>query len=77
VHGWGLSIEPPRLDLPEIALIKRPQEPIVFKPGMCMVVQPHVLTADKRRGLQIGSLVVITETGAEALQKYPMEFVEI
>ncbi|MCC7484793.1 MAG: aminopeptidase P family protein [Burkholderiales bacterium] len=77
VHGWGLTIEPPRLDLLEIALIKRPQEPIVFKPGMCMVVQPHVLTADKRRGLQIGSLVLVTETGAEALQKYPMEFVEI
>jgi Xaa-Pro aminopeptidase len=77
VHGWGLSIEPPRLDLLEIALIKRPQEPIVFEPGMCMVVQPHVLTADKRRGLQLGSLVVITETGAEALQKYPMRFVEI
>jgi Xaa-Pro aminopeptidase len=77
VHGWGLSIEPPRLDLLEIALIKRPQEPIVFKPGMCMVVQPHVLTADKRRGLQIGSLVLITETGAEALQEYPMKFVEI
>jgi Xaa-Pro aminopeptidase len=77
VHGWGLSIEPPRLDLLEIALIKRPQEPIVFKPGMCMVVQPHVLTADKRRGLQLGSLVLITETGAEALQTYPMKFVEI
>jgi Xaa-Pro dipeptidase len=77
VHGWGLSIEPPRLDLPEVALIKRPQEPIVFEPGMCMVVQPHVLTADKRRGVQLGSLVVITESGAEALQKYPMKFVEI
>lgn len=77
MHGWGTTIEPPRLDVPEIALIKRPQEPIEFQTGMCMVLQPHVLTPDKRRGLQLGSLVVITETGAEALQKYPMKFVQI
>ena len=53
------------------------QQTRIFPSFMCMVVQPHVLTADKQRGLQIGSLVVITETGAEALQNYPMEFVEI
>jgi Xaa-Pro dipeptidase len=77
VHGWGLTIEPPRLDLPEVAIIKRPQEPIEFKPGMCMVVQPHILSRDEKRGLQLGSLIVVTETGAEALQKYPMSFVQI
>ena len=77
MHGWGLTLEPPRLDVPEVALIQRPQEPIEFTPGMCMVLQPHVLTPDKKRGLQLGSLVVITETGAEPFQKYPLKFVQI
>ncbi|MCC7105096.1 MAG: aminopeptidase P family protein [Chloroflexi bacterium] len=77
LHGWGITIEPPRLDVLEVALIQRPQEPTVFQPGMCMVLQPHVLTPDQRRGLQLGSLVVITEHGAEALQKFPLTFVQI
>lgn len=75
VHGWGLTIEPPRLDVTARATIQRPQEPTVFAPGMVLVLQPHVLSQDRRRGLQLGSLVVITENGAEALQKYPMEWV--
>lgn len=77
LHGWGLSLEPPRLDVPEIATIARPQEPTTFEPGMTVVLQPHVLSPDRRRGLQLGSLVVITEDGAEALQRYPMEFIRI
>jgi Xaa-Pro aminopeptidase len=77
VHGWGITLEPPRLDVPDVALIQRPQEPTEFVPGMCMVLQPHILTPDKKRGLQLGSLVVITGTGAEALQKYPMKFIQI
>lgn len=77
LHGWGLSLEPPRLDVLEIATIQRPQEPTVFAPGMTMVLQPHILSPDRRRGLQLGSLVVITEDGAEALQRYPMEFAHI
>lgn len=75
VHGWGLSLEPPRLDVPELATIRRPQEPIVFEPGMVLVVQPHLLSADRRRGLQVGSAVAVTEAGPQVLQQYPMEFV--
>lgn len=77
MHGWGLSLEPPRLDVTDVTTIERPQEPIVFEPGMTMVLQPHILTADRSRGLQLGSLVVITEDGAEALQKHPMEWLHI
>lgn len=74
LHGWGLALEPPRLDVPEVTTIQRPQEPTVFEPGMAVVLQPHILSADRRRGLQVGSLVVITDDGAEALQQYPLEF---
>lgn len=69
----GLSIEPPRLDATERVMIEPPQEPVVFLPGMTLVVQPHVVSADRTRRLQVGSLVAVTEDGAEVMQRHPME----
>lgn len=76
LHGWGLQIEDPRLDVPS-ATIKRPQMPFTFKPGMLMVIQPNTVSPDEKRGLQVGNLVVIEEQGARSLQHYPMEFIRI
>ena len=76
VHGWGLQIEDPRLDVPS-ATIKRPQMPFTFQTGMLMVIQPNVVSPDGRRGLQVGNLVAIEENGARSLQHYPMEFIRI
>ncbi|MDP6277482.1 MAG: M24 family metallopeptidase [Nitrospinota bacterium] len=75
-HGWGLLIENPRVDV-DATIIKRPQNEVVFKEGMLMVIQPNVLTADGRRGLQVGNLVEVTKTGARSLQKFPMKFMRI
>lgn len=77
LHGWGLLIEDPRVDVLEATLIKRPQGQIVFQEGMLMVIQPNVVTADGQRGLQVGNLVEITKTGARSMQKYPMKFMRI
>lgn len=77
LHGWGLTLEAPRLDVVEVATIARPQQPVVFEPGMTLVLQPHVLSSDRTRGLQLGSLVVIDEAGATALQQYPMDWIRI
>ena len=74
LHGWGMQIEPPRVDLPS-AMIKRELGHVVFEENMLLVVQPHVVTADEKRGLQAGGLVVIEKDGARALQRYPMEFI--
>jgi Xaa-Pro dipeptidase len=76
VHGWGLQIEDPRLDVPS-ATIKRPQMPFTFQRGMLMVIQPNVVSPDGRRGLQVGNLVAIEEHGARSLQHYPMEFIRV
>ncbi|HSQ02653.1 MAG TPA: M24 family metallopeptidase [Burkholderiales bacterium] len=76
LHGWGVQIEPPRVDLPS-AMIKRELAPVTFRENMLIVVQPHVVTADGKRGLQAGGLVVIEKNGARALQKYPMEFIRV
>jgi Xaa-Pro aminopeptidase len=75
-HGWGLLIENPRVDV-DATIIKRPQNEVVFKEGMLMVIQPNVLTADGRRGLQVGNLVEVTKTGARSLQKFPMKFMRM
>lgn len=77
LHGWGLLIEDPRVDVVEATLIRRPQGKTVFQEGMLMVIQPNVVTADGKRGLQVGNLVEITRTGARPLQKYPMKFLRI
>jgi len=74
IHGWGLQIEPPRVDLPG-AMIKRELGPVTFQKGMLIVIQPNIVTADGKAGVQTGNLVVIEENGARSLQRYPMEFV--
>lgn len=75
IHGWGITIEPPRTDLPS-ASIKRELAPFVVEPGMLFVIQPHVIDAEGRRGVQTGNLVVVEATGARSLQKAEMRFFE-
>jgi Xaa-Pro aminopeptidase len=76
LHGWGITIEPPRVDLP-CAMIRRELTPVTFQSGMLLVIQPHVVSADARRGVQVGNLVAVEAGGARALQQYPMGFVQV
>jgi len=73
LHGWGVTIEPPRADL-GVAMIKRELLPFTVEPGMLFVIQPHVVSADGKRGVQVGNLVVCEANGARSLQKAPMRF---
>jgi hypothetical protein len=75
LHGWGVTIEPPRADLPG-AMIKRELLPFTVAPGMLLVIQPHVVSADGKRAVQVGNLVVCETTGARALQQAPMQFLK-
>lgn len=76
LHGWGITIEPPRVDLP-CAMIERELAPVTFREGMLLVIQPHVVTADARRGVQVGNLVAVEAGGARSLQRYPMGFIQL
>jgi Xaa-Pro aminopeptidase len=76
LHGWGLLIEPPRVDI-DAVLIRRPLNEFVVQEGMLLVIQPNVVTQDGKRGLQVGNLVEITAAGARALQKFPLKFMRI
>ena len=75
VHGWGITIEPPRADLPG-AMIKRELAPFTVEPGMLLVVQPHLVSEDGKRGVQVGNLVACDGHGARSLQRTPMRFFE-
>jgi len=76
IHGWGLQIEPPRVDLPG-SMIKRELGPVTFQKGMLIVIQPNIVTADGKAGVQAGNLVVIEDGGPRSLQRYPMEFIRV
>lgn len=69
VHGFGGGYLPPILGAdgfwaPHHASLE-------LRPGMALVVQPNVITADGRFGVQTGELLVIREDGVEFLHHYP------
>jgi Xaa-Pro dipeptidase len=76
LHGWGITIEPPRTDL-SVAMIKRELTPFTIQPGMLLVVQPHVVDPEARRGVQVGNLVICEQSGARSLQKSAMQFFQV
>jgi Xaa-Pro aminopeptidase len=72
VHGFVGGYLPPVL-----GSTSRPAGPVhdmALEAGMTIVLQPNVVTRDSRAGVQIGELVLVTETGHERLHKAPMEF---
>jgi Xaa-Pro aminopeptidase len=72
-HGFGSGIHPPGFRTPETEY--RPAKPFTFKPNQGIVIQPNIVTRDLQKGVQLGNLCLVTETGLESLQKYPVEFV--
>ena len=72
VHGFVGGYLPPVL-----GSASRPAGPVpelALEAGMTIVLQPNVVTRDGRAGVQIGELVLVTETGHERLHRAPMEF---
>ena len=49
-----------------------PTEP--FRAGQVVVVQPNVVTPDRKAGVQTGEMLVIRETGIERLHDIPRGF---
>ena len=43
---------------------------------MLLVVQPHLVSEDGKRGVQVGNLVACDGHGARSLQMTPMRFFE-
>jgi len=73
LHGFGIGLLPPSIGTRQA---KRgiPKPPFTFQAGMCVVVQPNVVTHDERAGVQLGNLFLVTETGAECLHQLPLQY---
>jgi Xaa-Pro dipeptidase len=86
VHGFGGGYLPPvisRADLESHRPTVSPAGPRAPSPrgppaggftleaGMTVVLQPNVITANERAGVQTGELVLVTESGWESLHRYP------
>jgi len=72
VHGFGIGLLPPSIRTRRT--VQEPHTPFVFETGMCVVVQPNVVTPDERAGVQLGNLFHITETGCECLHRVPVQY---
>jgi len=75
VHGYGGGYLRPILGSKSRPAGAIPEEP--FQAGQTIVVQPNVVTPDRKAGVQTGQLIVITETGVESLQKFPRGFARV
>jgi Xaa-Pro aminopeptidase len=67
MHGFGGGYFPPVL-----GTRSRPAGPLPdmkLEAGMTCVVQPNVITPDQKAGVQVGELVLVTETGFERLHR--------
>ena len=70
VHGYGGGYLPPVLGTQSRPAAGGVPD-MTLAAGMTLVVQPNVVTADRRAGVQTGQLVVVTEEGARSLQRFP------
>jgi Xaa-Pro aminopeptidase len=75
LHGYGMGYLAPVLRTHQTAHSQQPPEDFTFQENMAVVVQPNVYDPASGAGLQVGNLLVITATGAESLQTYPLDFI--
>ena len=69
VHGYGGGYLPPVLTRDDLE--RQQAAEFTFAAGMTVVIQPNVITADERAGVQTGELVQVTGTGWESLHQFP------
>ena len=68
-HGYGGGYFPP-----VTGSKSRPNEPVpdfTFEKNQMLVIQPNVITPDRKAGVQTGECVVITEDGCQSIHDAP------
>ena len=72
LHGYGGGYLPPILGCKSRPSGPVPEAP--FRAGQTVVIQPNVVTRDRKAGVQTGEMVLITETGIERFHTIPRGF---
>ncbi len=75
VHGYGGGYLPPVLRTRQTRFA--PDPAFTYAKNMVVVIQPNLITADEQMGLQVGSMLLVTERGAESLHTFPMKFLQV
>lgn len=75
LHGYGGGYLPPILGCKSRPAGPVPEAP--FRAGQTVVIQPNVVTRDRRAGVQTGEMVVITDDGIERMHSVPRGFVAL
>ncbi|HEV7207665.1 MAG TPA: M24 family metallopeptidase [Mycobacteriales bacterium] len=75
VHGFGGGYLPPVIGSRSRAI--RPTPDLALEAGMTVVVQPNVVSADGRLGVQTGELLLVTDHGAERLHTFPRGLAQV
>jgi Xaa-Pro aminopeptidase len=75
LHGFGGGYLAPILGCTNRPAGPVPEDP--FKINQTVVIQPNVVTLDRKAGVQTGELVVITPRGIESLHKFPRGFARV
>jgi Xaa-Pro aminopeptidase len=75
LHGYGGGYLPPVLGCRSRPSGPVPVEP--FRAGQVVVVQPNVVTPDRKAGVQTGEMLLITDTGVERFHALPRGFVTL
>ncbi len=72
VHGIDLVSSGPHVFSERVSA-----EPFeeVMRPGMVLVVEPNPITADGMLGMFLGHTFIVTETGRECVDRFPLELV--
>ena len=74
VHGYGGGYLSPILSSRSRTDGAHPVPDEPFETDMVIVIQPNVVTPDKRAGVQTGEMVRVTETGIERMHALPRGF---
>lgn len=74
-HGYGGGYLEPVLRTRKTR--NEPDRPFTFAKNMVVVIQPNLITEDEQMGLQVGSMLLVTDTGVESFHTYPMKFIQV
>ena len=70
VHGIDLVTDKPHVVAEHVAAEKFEE---VLKPGMVIMAEPNPITADGLFGIFLGHTFIVTESGHEVVDKFPLE----
>jgi Xaa-Pro aminopeptidase len=70
VHGIDLVTDKPHVVAEHVSAEKFEE---VLKPGMVIMAEPNPITADGLFGIFLGHTFIVTDTGHEVVDDFPLE----